>query len=129
MNDCWIWTRTKDKDGYGYFMKNYKNIKAHRFYYAMYKGPIPQGYVIDHLCRTPSCVNPDHLEAVTHRENTMRGNSKQAKWAKRTHCDKGHAYSGDNLILKQGGRYCRICRDNYNKQYWNKRKEVMAKST
>ena len=65
---CWIWTGTKNPKGYGKFDKTY----AHRFSYEHYKRPIPKHWQIDHLCKVTSCVNPDHLEAVTLEENLRR---------------------------------------------------------
>lgn len=70
---CWLWMGTVDRDGYGRLMVNRVRWGAHRLTYVAYKGPIETGMVIDHLCRVPNCVNPDHLEAVTTRENVLRG--------------------------------------------------------
>lgn len=70
---CWVWLRNKDGRGYGVFQRKRKHIVAHRAFYEEAKGPIPSGLVIDHTCFNPSCVNPDHLEAVTNKENVRRG--------------------------------------------------------
>jgi hypothetical protein len=70
---CWIWTRATDWKGYGHFTVGNTSVRAHRAMYEERYGPIPEGLVIDHLCRTPSCVNPDHLEPVTALENHRRG--------------------------------------------------------
>lgn len=69
---CWVWQKAK-WDGYGSLWKDGRHVKAHREYYENAKGPIPPGLQIDHLCRNPSCVNPDHLEAVSAMENVRRG--------------------------------------------------------
>ena len=70
---CWVWQRTKTSAGYANPVINGKVTYGHRYFYELVKGPIPEGLVIDHLCRMPSCVNPDHLEAVTNAENVRRG--------------------------------------------------------
>ena len=70
---CWNWQGSKTKLGYGRISLNGKPVMAHRFFYEMHKGKIPEGYTLDHLCRNSSCVNPDHLEPVLHAENCRRG--------------------------------------------------------
>jgi hypothetical protein len=72
---CWEWQRGKT-NGYGRMKVDGKPIPAQRVYYEKYKGPIPEGLVIDHLCRNHGCVNPEHLEAVTVAENARRGSAK-----------------------------------------------------
>lgn len=111
-NGCWQWTGTLDQRGYGKLTVDGAPRAAHRLSYSFAKGPIPDGLVIDHLCRNPGCVNPDHLEAVAQRENVLRGASGQPGNPYRTHCPNGHAYAGDNVILvERGTSYrCRECR-------------------
>ena len=70
---CWLWTGATDRKGYGQFRSKGAHVKAHRWSYERLVGPIPEGLQIDHLCRVPGCVNPEHLEPVTHRENQVRG--------------------------------------------------------
>lgn len=72
---CWEWQLALDKDGYGTKWTDCKKYYAHRYIYEQYKGSIPAEMELDHLCRNPCCVNPDHLEIVTSVENTRRGNS------------------------------------------------------
>ncbi len=110
---CWLWIGRKNWRGYGEISIKNQFKKAHRFAYEFFIGPIPEGLEIDHLCRVRDCVNPEHLEAVTHRENVMRGNSPSANAASKTHCPQGHPYDEANtLIGRNGWRYCRECRRN-----------------
>lgn len=69
---CWLWMGCCS-NGYGHMRRQKRCVLAHRFSYELHKGPIPEGLELDHLCRIPSCVNPDHLEPVTSAENTRRG--------------------------------------------------------
>src|SRR5215211_6911761 len=72
---CWIWRLAKTRTGYGLTREpKGKMVYAHRYYYVQVHGPIPADRQLDHLCRVPACVNPDHLEVVTARENIRRGN-------------------------------------------------------
>lgn len=111
-NGCWQWKAGKCNGGHGLFhlQGGKKNIKAHVWAYVKHIGRVPDGKELDHLCRNPACVNPLHLEPVTHRENILRGNSFAAMQARRTHCIHGHPLSGDNLGYKDGHRWCKLCR-------------------
>lgn len=106
---CWIWIGSRKPDGYGIFWVDDKCEGAHRWSFEHHVGAIPDGLVIDHLCRQPWCVNPDHLEAVTHRENVLRGVSVLADHARQTHCKRGHELTEDN-IYRPPNRNERICR-------------------
>lgn len=114
---CWLWTGRVDKDGYGSFQVNKEigKVRAHRFAYEYIRGPIPPGLVINHLCEVAGCVNPDHLEAITQQANIDYCRSHVGK---RTHCPKGHAYAGDNLVIDcTGRRVCRTCRNSNARRY------------
>lgn len=121
---CWI-ARGKTRPGrYGRFYINGLTFDAHRVSYTLFKGKIPAGLQIDHLCRNRTCINPKHLEAVTSRVNTLRGNSLQAQNAKKTHCKYGHPFIQSNLVksqLKQGRRECLICCRAHWRKYNKKR--------
>lgn len=110
--DCWIWTAGKrNKQGYGGFNYQDRCYQAHRLIYVLLRGPVPSELFLDHLCRNPACVNPDHLEPVTNRENLVRGVGPVAQNAAKTHCIRGHAFSGDNLrVTTRGGRVCLTCK-------------------
>ena len=113
---CWNWKGYKLR-GYSQFRVNGRNLQAHRFAYEVFKGKIPESLTIDHLCRNRMCVNPDHLEAVTVKVNELRGETIAAKNVKKTHCPKGHPYSGTN---SRGNRVCRICHNEAEQKWWNK---------
>jgi hypothetical protein len=109
-NGCWLWTGRFDRLGYGGLHCQKRYWVAHRATYTVLKGEIGEGLELDHLCRNRACVNPDHLEPVTHTENVRRGASPFVELRHRTTCKWGHPFSGENLVvLKKGGRGCRTC--------------------
>lgn len=110
---CWLWTGALDGKGYGHLNRGGKSLRAHRVMYEQRRGPIPDGQTIDHLCRIRSCVNPDHLEIVSMRENILRGESQSAKDARRTYCLHGHLLDGRRSNRK---RYCRTCAREYQRE-------------
>ena len=102
---CWIWQATTTPNGYGQFRVDGRMVYAHRFAYELLVGPIPEGLELDHLCRVRNCVNPAHMEPVTHAENMRRG-----AHALKTHCPREHPYAGGNLyVAPDGKRRCRAC--------------------
>ena len=110
--DCWEWKAGKDPKGYGLIFNKGRHYGAHRISYQIHKGEIPDGLQIDHLCRNPSCVNPEHLEAVTQKENLMRGETgchKNHFNGKKLICKNGHSFSRDNVIYYKNRRKCREC--------------------
>ena len=104
----------------GYRQVQYASIRVvlHRLVYEQLRGPIPDGLQIDHLCRNRGCCNPDHLEPVTGRVNTLRGETVTAANAAKTHCPQGHAYESENLyVYPNGSRCCRECRREIQRRY------------
>lgn len=122
---CWEWQGGTTPLNYGRVCINYQYLYAHRVAYTLLIGPIDDGIVLDHLCRNPRCVNPDHLEAVTHKVNVHRGAGPAARNAKKTVCKHGHPLTGYNLkIGYKGTRMCRICfNEQQRKRYHKKRKK------
>lgn len=123
---CWLWKGTILTSGYGQITESNnvggKSKLAHRLSYEIHKGVIPRGLHLDHLCRVRHCVNPDHLEPVTPKENNRRSGSPSALNALKTHCVHGHELSGRNLQVVHGERHCRTCarqRDRaYHERLW-----------
>ncbi len=117
---CWVWTAARHPRGYGHFNPDGVVRSAHRLAYEVWVGPIPEGLDLDHLCRNTSCVNPGHLEPVSRKENTMRGDTITAAHARRTHCPQGHPYDEENtyhIPSRPTARYCRICQAEHKKAY------------
>ena len=106
---CWLWTGPLATLGYGRMRFEGRTYPAHRLAYILVKGSVPDDLPLDHLCRIPLCVNPDHLEPVTTRINTLRGISPAAQNAVKTHCPQGHPYSETNTQRFRGKRRCATC--------------------
>lgn len=120
---CWIWTGSPNRTGYGQFsiMENGKRLGtvAHRVVFEHFKHKIPDGLVLDHLCRVRMCVNPDHLEPVTNRENILRGVGESIARHFAVECLAGHPLEGDNLYVKPSGRRsCRKCATEQRRAYY-----------
>lgn len=124
---CWIWLGGLDRDGYGKTKVSGRSLRAPRLFYEIHRGPIPGGLELDHLCRTPLCVNPWHLEPVTTAENIRRAVPFRARLSRevndlrrqrlrhrysvsKENCSKGHAYNEANTRRRPNGtRVCRTC--------------------
>tara|TARA_R110000782_G_scaffold187656_1_gene277788 strand:+ start:96 stop:797 length:702 start_codon:yes stop_codon:yes gene_type:complete len=113
VDGCWDWSDYKNELGYGQFrMISEDYVSAHRASYIIFVSENIEGLDIDHLCRNPSCTNPNHLEAVTSKENTLRGFGASALNHRKTVCLNGHSLSGHNLANNKWGRVCITCRRN-----------------
>lgn len=125
-DDCMLYAGPLSNQGYGavryYYKGTHINSRVHRLVYERFVGEIPEGLVLDHLCRVRHCINPNHLEPVTVKENNLRGISPMAQNARKTVCIKGHKYEGNNLWKKNGARYCRECQNEYNRGYYQRNK-------
>ncbi len=107
---CWLWALSLSPKGYAYMSVGGKKLRTNRISYALHKGPVPDGLDVDHKCNVRCCVNPDHLQLLTHRENILRSQNFCALKAKQTLCKRGHPLSGENLKIDGvGGRQCRQC--------------------
>ncbi|WP_096302916.1 HNH endonuclease signature motif containing protein [Jatrophihabitans sp. GAS493] len=125
--DCWEWRGYRQPLGYGRFRVEGRKTLAHRYAYELLVGPIPDGLSLDHLCRNPPCVNPAHLEPVTHRENVLRGEGPAAHHATKTHCPSGHAYSSENTVVdNRNRRVCRTCKTNCQRTRRARRKQLQS---
>ena len=115
---CWIWTAGTNGKGYGYIRKGgqgSRTVPAYRVMYETLVGPIPDGLCLDHLCRTPRCVNPAHLEPVTKGENTRRDK------ALIRYCAKGHEFTPENTGRDGNRRYCRVCHNGHYRRWYANR--------
>ncbi len=111
---CWRSKFRLTPAGYALIRIGNRQVGVHRFAYTTFVGPIPGDLELDHVkargCRFNDCSNPDHLEAVTHRENMRRGDIVYGIRSAKTYCPKGHPYSAENTYIRpQGGRICRTC--------------------
>lgn len=122
LGPCWIWHGQLSREGYARFTLPPDREKARRvgyahiFAYQLLVGEIPEGQEIDHLCRNRGCPNPSHMEAVTHKENTLRGEAPAAIHARKTHCIRGHEFTLQNTSIRitriGRQRTCRTCKCN-----------------
>lgn len=127
--DCLIWQGTKRSNGYGVITFNGRQTTTHRVMYQLVAGDVPDGMEVDHTCSRRDCINPEHLQVVTHAENMFLSASR------RKTCRNGHLWTEGNTYLgtvkrKQGGtrtqRYCRICRAQHQKDMRERIKNLLT---
>lgn len=124
---CWLWTASKTVDGYGCFHMPDGRTTAHRIAYEELVGPIPEGLVIDHLCRTRNCVNPRHMETVTQSMNLLRGDTANARKAAQSSCIHGHEFTPENTYTTPNGRrQCRACHAARQRKHMTKKEQHHA---
>ena len=117
-NGCWLWAGAKSR-GYGQAIYSGRVQYVHRIVYEALKKPVDRGFELDHLCRNRACVNPLHLEPVSHQTNVVRGEAPMAvklRHSRRTHCKRGHEFTAENTYQRPTGRECREC--------WKQRKST-----
>lgn len=125
---CQIWEGGLTANGYAYFNRGTGRERlVHRIMYVYAKGEIPKGLQLDHLCRVRCCVNPDHLQAVTSRENTLRGIGLSAINARKTHCKNGHPFLPEEAEYRQKNHRCRVCKTEVNKKFYKENKKLWEK--
>lgn len=135
---CWMWTGYLNAGtGYARFTPHHSigPVSGHRWSYEYFRGRIPAGLTIDHLCRVRACVNPDHMEVVTMGINSLRGNSPPAINARKTHCQNGHPFLGSARVCvacrnaAARAKYCEHRRNYLDKRksyYWRNRERLIA---
>lgn len=123
-NGCWIWLGGTDgKNGYGVLRAGTRTVRAHIAMFETLHGKVPVGLELDHTCRVPLCINPSHLEAVTHRVNIRRAKGwteLEGIW----YCPQGHAMNEYNERCEANNRVrCLACKKSVNRKYYRSRYE------
>lgn len=127
--DCWRWMGSVRGGRYGQFYdpRAKKMQLAHRISFELFNGPPPPGLVIDHICRNKVCVNPKHLRAISNKENVLIGDGPFAVNARKTHCNRGHAFDRQKQDRGMRIRECQKCRTIRQRENRAKAREFLAK--
>jgi hypothetical protein len=122
-NGCWVWTKYRDRNGYGRLYVGNRVVLAHRFAYEAFIGPVPNGLPLDHLCRNRACCNPRHADPVPQVQNLHRSpETVNTINAAKTACPRDHPYDSVNTYVDStGARHCRACRSDANRRYRDRR--------
>jgi hypothetical protein len=125
---CWLWTAHVTAGGYGQFTpRHHKHESAHRFAYALLVGPIPEGMTLDHACRVPRCVRPEHLRPMPIGPNVLGGVGITAINARKATCHRGHRFSQANTYVRaDGSRACKTCQREAERRYRERRRAKAA---
>ena len=122
---CWMWTAGIDKEGYGRFYLDGRNLTAHSLSYRQFKGTVTKGLVVRHRCpyddgdvENRRCVNPEHLDVGTHKQNIEEGYN----WNRRKSCCP--RCGSDYSLQKNGRRFCRLCHNEKQRTYYRKRQHA-----
>jgi hypothetical protein len=113
LNGCWLWVGRRNKSGYGEMKVANRKEYTHRVAFEMFNGPIPDGKEIHHTCTRKGCLQPDHLVAVSHRENLLADDTVVGRNHRKTHCIRGHEFTPENTRVRPNGygvsRRCIAC--------------------
>lgn len=121
---CWEWTGPTTDKGYARISQSKTSwVLGHRLFFEIFRGKVPDGLDLDHLCRNRNCINPSHLEPVSRRENVMRGRSPFILAHHSGSCVRGHQMTPDNTYISpKGQKHCKACRQMREKKRQDKRK-------
>ena len=122
MTECIYPNGNSRTNGYArmYYPPKKKAIKAHRAAWMLANGPVPEGMVLDHICRNRACINVDHLRVVTQQENIMAG---RHSIDNRSHCNQGHPFIKENIMVRKNGwRECAECNRVRARAVWARKK-------
>lgn len=124
-SECWMWSGGYNSNGYPRYNCKVPGMGTipYRISWKILVGDIED--TLDHLCRNPGCVNPEHLEDVSPKENALRSDNPPGRNARKTHCIRGHPFNGENLLIRPTGhRTCRECSRVSSAAHYQRRKDL-----